>query len=41
MAGTLRRSPLLGRLPGAEVVAAAGEAVRFRGGYLCWRATRS
>jgi hypothetical protein len=37
----LRWSPPLGRLPGVEVVAAAGEAARCRGGCLCWRAARS
>jgi hypothetical protein len=41
MARMLRWSPPLGRLPGAEVVAAAGEAARCRGGCLCWRAARS
>jgi hypothetical protein len=41
MASMLRWSPPLGRLPGAEVVAAAGEAARCRGGCLCWRAARS
>jgi hypothetical protein len=41
MARMLRWSPPLGRLLGAEGVAAAGEAARCRGGCLCWRATRS
>jgi hypothetical protein len=49
MARMLRWSPPLGRLPGAEVVAAVGaevsasasEAARYRGGCLCWRAARS
>jgi hypothetical protein len=41
MARMLWWSPPLGRLPGAEVVAAAGEAARCRGGCLCWRAARS
>jgi hypothetical protein len=41
MARTLRWSPPLGRLPGAEVVATAGEAARCRGGRLRWRAARS
>jgi hypothetical protein len=41
MARMLRWSPPLGGLPGAEVVTAAGEAVRCRGGCLCWRAARS
>jgi hypothetical protein len=41
MARMLRWSPPLGRLPDAEVVAAAGEAARCRGGCLCWRAARS
>jgi hypothetical protein len=37
----LRWSPPLGRLPSIEVVTAAGEAARCRGGCLCWRAARS
>jgi hypothetical protein len=37
----MRWSPPLGRLLGAEVVAAAGEAARCRGGCLCWRAAWS
>jgi hypothetical protein len=41
MAHMLRWSPPLGRLPGAEVVTAAGEAACCRGGCLCWRAARS
>jgi hypothetical protein len=41
MARTLRWSPPLGRLPGVEVVVAAGEAARWRGGRLRWRAARS
>jgi hypothetical protein len=41
MACMLRWSPPLGRLPGAEVVTAAGEAACCRGGCLCWRAARS
>jgi hypothetical protein len=36
MACMLRWSPPLGRLPGAEVVAATGEATRCRGGCLYW-----
>ena len=36
MARMLRWLPPLGRLPGAEVVAAASEAARCRGGCLCW-----
>jgi hypothetical protein len=38
MARTLRWSPLLGRLPGAEVIASAGEPARSRGGHRRWRA---
>jgi hypothetical protein len=41
MARTLRWLPPLGRLPGAEVVVAAGEAAHCRGGCLYWRATWS
>jgi hypothetical protein len=41
MARMLRWSPPLGRLPSTEVVAAAGDATRCRGGCLCWRAARS
>jgi hypothetical protein len=41
MARMLRWSPPLGRLPGAEVLEAAGEAARCRGGRLCWRAAQS
>jgi hypothetical protein len=41
MARMLRWLPPLGRLPGAEVVAAASEAARCRGGCLCWRVARS
>jgi hypothetical protein len=41
MARMLRWSPLLGRLLGAEVVAAASEAACCRGGCLRWRAARS
>ena len=41
MARMLRWSPPLGRLPSIEVVTAAGEAARCRGGCLCWRAARS
>jgi hypothetical protein len=41
MACMLRWSPPLGRLPCVEVVAAAGEAARCRGGCLCWRVARS
>jgi hypothetical protein len=40
MAHMLRWSSPLGRLPGAEVVAATGEAARCRGGCLYWRAAR-
>jgi hypothetical protein len=36
MARTLRWSPLLGRLPGTEVVIAAGEAAQRRGGLRRW-----
>jgi hypothetical protein len=38
MAHALRWPPPLVRLPGAEVVAAAGEAARCRGGCRCWQA---
>jgi hypothetical protein len=41
MARMLRWSPPLGRLHGTEVVTAAGEAARCRGGCLCWRAAQS
>jgi hypothetical protein len=41
MARMLRWLLPLVRLPGAEVVAAAGEAARCRGGCLCWRVARS
>jgi hypothetical protein len=41
MARMLRWSPPLGRLPGAEVVAATGETARCIGGCFCWRASQS